>query len=125
VGLFYKGLSTMSTIIVSLSKAVICIAAQCYPALVGASTPTGTFELENVLVNSQGYGGDVLMFKETPTEIFAIHRVWTLKPKERRLERLESPNAQDRHGITGGCINVEPEVYDLLVEEADTLRIVP
>jgi len=62
-----------------------------------------------------GYGGDVVKFAENDTLVFAIHRVWTLSPKQRRLERLASPNPADRVGITNGCVNVAPEVYDRLV----------
>lgn len=39
--------------------------------------------------------------------------MWTLKPEERRLERIASPNAADRY-ITHGCINVTDDVYEKL-----------
>lgn len=41
----------------------------------------------------------------------AIHRVITSNPKERRLERLNSPTASDNR-ISFGCINLPPEFYD-------------
>ena len=45
--------------------------------------------------------------------LFALHRVWTLKPQERRMERIASPNVADRI-ITNGCINVQNNVYEKL-----------
>lgn len=67
------------------------------------------------MTSQPGYGGDVLKFKEDETSAFAIHRVWTLKPAQRRLERLQSKDPKERQSITNGCINVMPEVYEKLV----------
>lgn len=114
----------MATITVSLSKALLCIASECFPALVGNATPTGSYELTRLLVQSPGYGGDVLKYTETDEAVFAIHRVWTLNKKEHRLSRLETGSVNQRTGITGGCINVMPDVYDM-IDDGDTLDIVP
>ena len=54
-----------------------------------------------------------MRFKEDKKYLYAIHRVWTLKPEERRMERITSSNVADRY-ITNGCINVTDEVYDQL-----------
>jgi hypothetical protein len=106
-------------IIVDLILAVICFTHnrinECHNALVGEQTPRGEYALIQRLTNDPGYGGDVLQFKETPDAVFAIHRVWLLKPKQNRLAKLKSNNAEARKSITGGCINIEPEVYDKLV----------
>jgi hypothetical protein len=106
-------------IVVDIALAMICFlqgAEQvCHNALVGPATPTGEFRLVQRLTNSPGYGGDVLQFKEEENHVYAIHRVWTLSPKERRLQRLASPDARQRRSITNGCINVAPEVYEKLV----------
>lgn len=99
--------------IVDTQKAEVCFDSRCYPVLVGKDTPKGTFDLSIVKTNKRGYGGDVLKFKEDAKYIYAIHRVWTLKPSERRLERIASPNPADRH-ITYGCINVTDDVYEKL-----------
>lgn len=109
---------------VSLSKAALCIANQCFPVLVGDSTPVGTFHITHVSTNLPGYGGDVLKFAETDKEVFAIHRVWLLKPSEHRLERLESNDTERRKHITHGCINVDPEVYEA-IQDADEVQILP
>lgn len=107
-------------IIVDVSMAVICFlqAGQqvCHNALVGPSTPKGTFSIVQRLTSDPGYGGDVLQFHEDSKSVFAIHRVWTLKPEQRRLERLKSSDPKQRQSITNGCINVAPEVYQRLVE---------
>lgn len=103
------------TVIVDLTLATICFLGNCYPALVGKDTPTGEFTLQQRLVVTPGYGGDVLQYKED-TYVYAIHRVWTLNPNQRRVERLHSTNPKDRQTITNGCINVLPDVYDKLVE---------
>ena len=103
-------------ILVDLAAATICFLNQCYPALVGADTPTGEFQLEQVRTQEAGYGGDVVIFKETGNAVFAIHRVWLLNPTQNRLQRLTSGDVSARKTITLGCINVMPDVYDKLVD---------
>lgn len=101
---------------VSLSKAQICFTGQCFPALVGEQTRVGVFPLLHARVVAPGYGGDVLAFDTDRDGVpLAIHRVWVLNLKQRRLERLAGPVA-GRVGITGGCINVMPEVYAMIVD---------
>jgi hypothetical protein len=115
------------SITVSLAKALICIAGECFPVLVGQNTPAGSFDLQLRYTMSEGYGGDVIQFHETDKMVFAIHRIWLLSPKQRRLERLASPTPEDNM-ITNGCINVAPEVYERLKENLDKehkLEIVP
>jgi hypothetical protein len=55
----------------------------------------------------------------------SLHRVIPGKPKERRLQRLNSPSASDNR-ITYGCINVPVKFYDSVVAPAftDTVGIV-
>lgn len=101
-------------VLVDLTLAVICFAGQCHNALVGVDTPVGEFQMNQRLTSQAGYGGDVLQFKETEEAWIGIHRVWTLKPKQRRVERLNSSNPADRRNITNGCINVDPKVYEKL-----------
>jgi hypothetical protein len=109
------------SILVSIALATICFTSQgqyeCYPVLLGKNTPTptGEFTLIRRYVLDPGYGGDVLQFSETKTTVFAIHRVWLLNPKQHRLERLKSNNVTDRF-ISNGCINVDPIVYEKLVD---------
>ncbi len=112
------------TLVVYLASALLCSGGHCYPVLVGRDTPTGRFTLHRRYVRAAGYGGDVLQFLETPTEIFAIHRLWLGRPSEHRAERLASDNVASRRGVTGGCINVAPEIYEQLVD-AETLTIEP
>ena len=107
-------------VVVSIALATICFTMQpggteeCHPVLIGADTPRGQFVLNQRLTSDPGYGGDVLQFKDDPTEVYAIHRVYLLNPKERRAERLKSPDPKQRK-ITRGCINVDPAVYERLV----------
>jgi hypothetical protein len=107
-----------------LASALLCFDNHCYPVLIGKDTPTGQFALHRRYVQADGYGGDVLQFFETPTEIYAIHRVWLGRPAEHRAERLSLGDASQRRFITGGCINVDPSVYERIVE-ADTVTIEP
>lgn len=118
-------------IIVNIALATLCIVyppdeltletqpQQCYPVLVGEDTPRGEYELSHRLVESPGYGGDVLQFKEDELEVFAIHRVWLLRPQEKREERLKRLDPRQRR-ITKGCVNVDPEVYEKLVDCCST-----
>lgn len=106
----------MGEVLVNLATASICFLGQCYPALIGKTTPEGEFKLQQYRIEAPGYGGDVLGFaRDSSGGVYAIHRVWTQIPKQRRAERLKGP-VQDRVGITGGCINVDPEVYQKLID---------
>ena len=113
-------------IVVDIALALLCIVTppgmdgqetpdKCYPVLIGGDTPVGEYQLQQRFVEAPGYGGDVLQFKEEELEIFAIHRVWLGRPSEKRLERLKNPNPKARR-ITKGCINVDFEVYEELVD---------
>ncbi len=102
-------------VFVNIAAALICVASMCHPALVGVDTPRGEFQLSHYSTPDPGYGGDILSFKETPDSLFAIHRVIDV-PGQQRLARLKSPDAKRRNSITGGCINVDPHVYEELVD---------
>ena len=116
----------MMTLTLFLSKALLCAASQCWPVLIGTTTPVGEFTLVQRLTDDPGYGGDVLQFHETETTVYAIHRVWTLRPSEQREKRLLNPKTSARV-ITKGCVNVDPMVYDHLVAtyRGATLKIEP
>jgi len=109
------------SIIVSIALATICFTyhgtEECHPVLLGKKipTPAGEFTLRKRITRDPGYGGDVLQFHETKDLVYAIHRVWMLNPEQKRMERIKSSNIKD-HFISSGCINVEPEVYDKLVD---------
>ncbi len=47
----------------------------------------------------------------------SMHRVRTLEPKERRLERLASPSIEDNR-ISYGCINMPVEFYENVLKPA-------
>lgn len=101
---------------VYLSKALICFLNVCHPALIGDATIPGEYDLQHRYVLSEGYGGDVLQYKEDSQSVYAIHRVWTRNPSQNRRERLNSEKSTDRIGITKGCINVDELVYTQLVD---------
>lgn len=108
------------TIIVSIALATICFTyngtEDCYPVLLGkqSSTPVGEYSLKKRITADAGYGGDVLQFHETADAVYAIHRLWNLRPEQKRKERLKSNKVSDRY-ISDGCINVDPEVYEKLM----------
>lgn len=112
-------------VVVDLLAASICFLGECHPVLVGSGTPVGEFQIEHVSTSAPGYGGDVLLFKETPEAVYAIHRVWLHDPAQRRLERLTTGSTARRIAVTQGCINVMPEVFERLVEccSDDQLRV--
>lgn len=102
-------------VIVNTQTAELCFAdtQDCHPVLIGKTTPKGTFDMTIYATDKLGYGGDVIGFKLEKNFLFALHRVWTRKPAERRLERIVSDKVSDRI-MTNGCINVQDEVYDRL-----------
>ena len=102
-------------VFVDVAAAIICFATTCYPALVGAETPRGEFQLTHYSTSDSRYGGDILSFNETKNALYAIHRVIHV-PGQQRFTRLKSPEVKNRTMVTGGCINVEPDVYARLVE---------
>lgn len=103
-------------VVVNLAMASICFSGACFPALVGNNTPVGTFSLSRQEIQAPGYGGDLLVYQENHHYLWAIHRVYTRNPGERRIERLTSNRVEQRRAITNGCINVMPEVYEKLVD---------
>lgn len=118
------------SIVVDIALATLCIISgggesqleetqRCYPVLIGGDTPRGEFQIQQRLIESPGYGGDVLQFKEEGDFIYAIHRVWLGRPHEKRLERLKNPDPAARR-ITMGCINVDPMVYEELIDCCST-----
>lgn len=117
------------TVIVDIALATICFASapgadqMCYNALIGGDTPRGTFTLQQRLVDDPLYGGDVLQFREDPTAVFAIHRVWLGRPWEKREERLKSSDPK-RRKMTKGCINVSRETYQLLLNCCSTSTLI-
>lgn len=102
---------------VFLAKALLCVQGQCFPVLVGENTPTGTFQIEHVVLNNRRGRYDVLMFApDKPGKVLAIHRT----PSESRTALLK---ARSRAPVTAGCINVSPAVFELLVECCSTATL--
>ena len=102
-------------IIVDVASATICFLMSCHPVLVGVETPKGEFQLIHYTTTEKVYGGDILVFKETETDLYAIHRVIDV-PGQHRLSRIKSPHVSQRSMITAGCVNVEPEVFEELTK---------
>lgn len=102
-------------IIVNLATAMICFNSTCYPALVGVDTPKGEYQLQHYSTKTPGYGGDILVFKEDGDDVYAIHRIIDV-PGEQRLVRIHMSDPKYRITVTHGCINVEPEVYEKLMD---------
>ena len=98
--------------VVNLDRAEICMESDCRPVLIGKATPRGEYHLQLAKTDEKGYGSDVLVFKQDDTGTYAVHRIWTQKPSEKRLERIQQDTA--RRIITNGCINVDDETYNKL-----------
>lgn len=110
-------------VLVKLAAALICFHGHCYPALVGADTPIGTYQIQFTEVTASGYAGNVLAFKQNKDYMWAVHRVWRGSPWQHRLWRIQYGTARERH-ITNGCVNVMPYVYDKLVDCCSSYKIV-
>lgn len=109
------------TIFVNIALATLCFTyngtEECHPVLLGKNhaTPAGEFIIRKRITADPGYGGDVLQFYEDDKGVYAIHRVWVLKPEQKRRERLKSNKISDRY-ISSGCINVDEIVYQKLTD---------
>ena len=110
-------------IIIEIASATICFLMSCHPVLVGVETPKGEFQLTHYTTQDKGYGGDILAFKETETDLYAIHRVIDV-PGQQRLARIKSPHASHQIMITAGCVNVEPEVFEELTKCCYSSKII-
>ena len=114
------------SVLVNLALATICFTSngveKCANVLIGKTTPRGEFVLQQRLTDDPGYGGDVLQFDEDEKSVLAVHRVWLLNPKQNRLQRLSSPDPKDRV-ITNGCINVDPIIYQEIVDCCSNLSL--
>ena len=105
-----------SQVFVNKEKAEICYNNVCEPILYGRNTPSGTFQMRLARIDSPGYGGTVLAFKDLGNgEWVSVHRVFTSRPEQRRLEKLHGP-VNGRKTVSMGCINVDSKVYEKLVE---------
>ena len=98
--------------VVDLDRAEICMESDCRPVLIGKETPRGEYHLQLAKTDEAGYGGDVLVFKQDATGTYAVHRIWTQKPSEKRLERIQQD--AERRIVTNGCINVDVDTYNQL-----------
>ncbi len=100
---------------VHTDKAIICFDNACHPALVGNATRPGTYQLQVLNVASEGYGGNVLMYDADISSWYAIHRTYTGRNVRGRHGLYHNTTAKERT-VTAGCINVEPDVFNELIE---------
>lgn len=94
----------------------------CFNALIGKNTPHGEFQLKHYRTAIPAYGGDILAFDENEKFVWAIHRVINVHGQN-RLKRIMSNKAKHRTVVTHGCINVMPDVYDLLADCCSNSRV--
>jgi hypothetical protein len=78
-------------------------------------TPAGRYTVSRSHDDDLGTVLDINEIHGTDWGI-AIHRVYLGTPSEHREQRIESPNAQDKH-ITFGCINVTPNAIAFLLKQ--------
>lgn len=113
---------------VFIDEAKICFiprgweSTHCFNALVGKDTLPGEYNLKRYRIMVPAYGGDILAYRENATSIWSIHRVISV-PGQNRLKRITSDKIKNRIGVTAGCINVMPDVFDLLVDCCSNSRI--
>jgi len=110
-------------VLVDIAAAIICFAGTCHNALVGYDTPRGEYTLAPYSIIDPRYGGDLLVFKHDENGVYAIHRVLDI-PGQQRIARLRSPYAQHRVTVTAGCVNIEPEVYQELMDCCSTSKVI-
>jgi len=76
------------------------------------TTPAGRFEGER----GRNASGEDVVWVDYAAAV-SMHRVRANEPKERRLERLASPETQDNR-ISYGCINVPVDFYEAVLKPA-------
>ncbi len=102
---------------VFITTALVCFLGECFPALVGADTPRGEFILQLQARHERMFGGDIIVFKEDRTSVWAIHRAHN----DHRRKML---GGAQRTGVTGGCVNVSADVYTRLRDCCSTWKVV-
>jgi hypothetical protein len=76
------------------------------------TTPAGRFEGER----GRNANGEDVVWVDYDAAV-SMHRVRAHEPKERRLERLASPQTDDNR-ISYGCINVPVDFYEAMLQPA-------
>ena len=76
------------------------------------TTPAGRFEGER----GRNASGEDVVWVDYDAAV-SMHRVRTNEPKERRLQRLASPQTDDNR-ISYGCINVPVDFYEAMLKPA-------
>ena len=76
------------------------------------TTPAGRFNGER----GRNASGEDVVWVDYDAAV-SMHRVRNNEPKERRLERLASPQTDDNR-ISYGCINVPPDFYEAVLKPA-------
>ena len=74
------------------------------------TTPAGRFVAEH----GRNLKGEDILWVDYDAAV-SMHRLRPVDPKERRLERLNSPTPADNR-ISYGCINVPPAFYDRVLK---------
>lgn len=111
----------MDAVTIFLAKALICFQGVCHPVLLGENTHPGTYDMNVLLTDQRGYGGDVLMYDSDDRQWYGVHRTYNNLPAR---ERLYSRDAEARRYVTNGCPNVQPEVYEQLRDCCRNLPLV-
>jgi hypothetical protein len=86
-------------------------------------TPAGRYTVSPERDPEYGMVLTINEIKGTDWDI-AIHRVYLGDPRERRAERLHSPDPDGRH-ITFGCINVDRDTIHTLLRHLAKIRKTP
>lgn len=86
---------------------------ECVPALVGKTTPTGTFESVYASTNQPGYRGYVLAFAERNNRVLAVHGLYEGNEKAKAFRqqaiKFKTPSARV---VSNGCVNVPWAFFD-------------
>lgn len=80
------------------------------------TTPAGRFVAER----GRNTSGEDVVWVDYDAAV-SMHRVRPIQPKERRLERLASPSADDNR-ISYGCINVPVDFYETHISPTFAVR---
>ncbi len=110
------------TVYLSLGIACTDLPNDCFPVLTGrwaTNTPTGTFKASHRLSEAPGYGGDIVVFKESTKFVWAIHRTYKDLPHRRRAYTLDP----QYRAITGGCINLRVKDYNRLAHLIEKVHV--
>ena len=88
---------------------------ECVPVLIGKEstpTPVGVFQPRLVKSGDINYGPDVLLFHESDTAYYLIHRPWKGSKVSKTYRKNLLKKDVEARKMSNGCVNIDEKFFD-------------